>query len=98
MKINYYLIAGLLLFLNACKKDESTPTPSPVGGYLSGIYVANEGNFLSNNASVTFISDNGTVMEDPYFDVNGVSLGDVLLQFLPLDGKGYAVVNNSQKV
>jgi len=94
----YLMLAGTLV-LSACKKDDDKEDEVPATeDYATGAYVVNEGAFLANNASVTHISSEGVVTNDVYFTVNGVELGDVLQSFQVIGDKGYAVVNNSQKV
>lgn len=100
MKTNwtFFLLAGMLV-LGACKKEEEQVQEPPAAiDYSYGAYVVNEGAFLANNASLSHISDDGIVTNDVYYQVNNVELGDVFQSFQVIDGKGYAVLNNSQKV
>lgn len=91
-----YFCALIALFFWACKKDNNDPNLPNVSG--AGAYVTNEGNFMNNNASISFISADGVVSEDPYFDRNGVPIGDVCTSLALRDGIGCAVLNNSQKL
>jgi hypothetical protein len=85
--------------LTACKKDEEPQVEEPFfEDYATGAYVVNEGAFLGNNGSITHISNAGTVTNDVYYQVNGVELGDVFQSFTVIGDRGYAVLNNSQKV
>ncbi|MFM9005631.1 MAG: DUF5074 domain-containing protein, partial [Flavobacteriales bacterium] len=94
----FFLLAGLVL-LSACKKDEKPTDEVPaVDDYSTGAYVVNEGAFLANNASLTHISNAGDVTNDVYYEVNEVELGDVFQSFQIIGNRGYAVLNNSQKV
>lgn len=98
-KVLYVVALSAILF--SCKKDEETqePTPSnPDTGYTHGVFAVNEGGFGLNNGGITYISSNGDVTEDLFFNVNGVGLGDIVQSFTVIGDKGYAVVNNSQKV
>lgn len=97
-KIFYFLTLSVLIF--SCKKDnEKSPTDTTPPEQTSyGFYVLNEGNFLANNASITYINSSDEVSEDPYFDANGVSLGDVLQSFVTYENDGFAVLNNSNKI
>lgn len=96
-KLFYFLSVSILLF--ACKKDEeSAPVQSVPEQTSFGFYVLNEGNFMANNASISYINASFEVSLDPYFDANGVSLGDVLQSFTTYENKGFAVLNNSNKI
>jgi hypothetical protein len=100
MKLNW--IACLLAstaMLTSCKKDEEPQIEEPFfEDYATGAYVVNEGAFLDNNASITHISNAGTVTNDVYYQVNGVELGDVFQSFAAIGNRGFAVLNNSQKI
>jgi YVTN family beta-propeller protein len=88
-----------LLVLTGCKKKEQEITLLPDDrDYTTGTYVSNEGSFLSNNASISWIDADGAVTNDLFHLVNGVELGDVLTALLIEDGLLYAVLNNSQKI
>lgn len=101
MNPRIFIFALVTISLFSCKKKEedkpetnTTPTDT---GYLYGKFVVNEGNFLSNNASISYIGDQGLINE-VYQAVNGVELGDVLQSFTIIGDNGYAVLNNSQKI
>jgi YVTN family beta-propeller protein len=96
---NKILFLSLVLFVFSCKKeDEKEESRNPETTYLNGRYVINEGALNQNNASITYISSEGNVVNDVYFNVNGVELGDILQSFTVIGSNGYAVLNNSQKV
>jgi YVTN family beta-propeller protein len=92
-RVFYYLLVPVLLF--SCKKDEE-PVEAP--DYSHGIYISNEGNFQSSNASITHISNSGVITGDVYLKENSVELGDVLQCFEIMGNNGYAVLNNSDRV
>ncbi len=103
MKTKFYWIAWVCvsaLLFTACKKEDETPDDqTPVAeDYATGAYVINEGSFLQNNASITHVSPSGTVTNDAYYAANNVELGDVLQSFTVIGDRGFAVLNNSQKV
>ncbi|MFN0031284.1 MAG: DUF5074 domain-containing protein [Flavobacteriales bacterium] len=92
------IIAGFAIAtmaLASCGKE--TPAPGTTN-YSHGRFITNEGNFGSSNATITYIADDGTVINDVYFLENNLELGDVLQSFTVIGDKGYAVLNNSQKV
>lgn len=100
---NTLLLIGLVagLSITGCKKEEDDDTGTPPlnnGGYSTGAYVVNEGAFLQNNASITHVGNDGTVTNDVFFAANGVELGDVLQSFTVIGDRGYAVLNNSQRI
>lgn len=90
----------LLGLLASCEKPpievEDKPDLKPANGYL---YVLNEGNFQSGNATIDYLSfaDN-SVNTNAFENKNGRPLGDVLQSMNRLGDKGYLVVNNSAKI
>lgn len=95
MKKLVQLIAVLVL-ITGCKKDEEVKDIPK--SYLNGAFVSNEGSFGANNGGISHISASGEVTNDVYLTANGVEMGDVLQSFTVIGSRGYAVVNNSQKV
>ncbi|MFN6377730.1 MAG: DUF5074 domain-containing protein [Flavobacteriales bacterium] len=92
----FFYFAALTLAFVSCKKDEEESVPEvPV---TMGFYVLNEGAFLQNNASISYLATNEQIQADPYFDANGVPLGDVLQSYVSYGENGYAVLNNSNKI
>jgi YVTN family beta-propeller protein len=97
------LVSLISISLFSCKKKEeqnddlnNTPNVEDTG-YLHGKFIVNEGNFMSNNGSISYIGASGIVNE-VYQMVNGLELGDVLQSFTVIGERGYAVLNNSQKI
>lgn len=93
------LLIGAAL-ITACRKDRpEPPIEQPVTVGEGGVYITNEGNFGWGNAGVSYYDiATGAVVEDLYQPANGVSLGDVCQSMRFFNGKGYVVVNNSNKV
>lgn len=92
------LLAISLLFNISCRDDD--PVEIPKGAYENGFLVANEGNYGSPNASVSFISKDLSKIENKIYSANNgnVQLGDVL-QNIGINGdNAYFVLNNSNKV
>lgn len=91
------LIVGLALA--SCKKDDDTK-PSGVATGGKTVFVVNEGNFLAGNSAITrFNKDTRAVDRDLFKAANpNVALGDVAQSMTINSGKGYIVVNNSNKV
>ena len=67
--------------------------------YENGIFIVNEGNFNWANASVTFIENQAnTVVQNIFSKSNNRSLGDVAESMSICAGKGYIVMNNSNRI
>lgn len=99
--LKYGFFATLLLTYTSCIKDKpNKPVPVPVN--ISGeqkVYIVNEGNFMSANASVSlFDSGTGQVVEDYYATRNNHSLGDVAQSMIKVNNSYCIVVNNSGKI
>lgn len=98
-KLTSVLIAFLavVVLIPSCKKPEkeeiSTPTKDPK------IYVLNEGNFNSGNASVSVFEPlTNKIYNDIFAQKNGRPLGDVLQSMCIAGGKAYFVINNSNRI
>lgn len=94
-------VLGILLlfivFIAACRDDEEE---LPIWGELNDhIFVLNEGNFNSSNASLTAVSrETGLIWNDIFSLVNDFQLGDVVQSMTIHNDKAYIVVNNSGKI
>jgi YVTN family beta-propeller protein len=97
MKFHYALAIGLLVLVASCKKEEEEQTATEVD-YTHGIFISNEGSFNGNNASITYFDPALKQTNDVYKVANALGLGDVLQSFTIIGDRGYAIVNNSQKV
>ena len=100
MKIANLLPASLLalLLLNSCSPKEDKKLPEPIA---SRVFVVNEGVFRSNNGTVSLFDPTAkTVAPDLFQGVNGTGriLGDVVQNLVVAGGRGYVVVNNSNKI
>ena len=90
-----------LVALVSCRKDKPEPPEETavVVGNSGGLYITNEGNFQWGNATVSYYDvATGSVAEDLFQHANGSSLGDVCQSMTIFNGKGYLVMNNSNKV
>ena len=99
------LLLFVPLFFGACEKEKVGPQYKRGAGgedVISGervLYVVNEGNFQSGNASVTrVLPSSGSVTQRVFKKWTDRSLGDVAQAMIRFDGKFFIVVNNSGKV
>ena len=92
----YAILLLASLMLQSCKEDDKIVATPPSG---SGVYVVNEGTFFAGNGELSFISgSNGSVSNNLFQSVNGFAAGDIAQSFHIYQGKGYLVMNNSQKI
>ena len=96
MKNNYLYILLTVTLIYSCSSGPDRPVNNPL--FDDGYFVTNEGNFGSGNGSVSFISNNGSVQNDVFYNTNMFYLGDVVQSMTIANDKGYIVVNNSGKV
>jgi hypothetical protein len=101
MKTKSLLFAAILIIaITGCKKDDPQTTPddtTQVGG--KGAYILNEGSWGVGNGSVSYYSTaNDVINADVFAAVNGHPLGDVVQSMTIFNGKGYIVVNASNKI
>lgn len=99
--IRYIFIIGALSFVS-CVKDKPNDIMQPEIN-LSGsskVFITNEGNFGTNNASVSLYDPgNGQVISDIYASQNSNAvLGDVCQSMNKINNRYYVVVNNSGKI
>ncbi|MBK7667943.1 MAG: hypothetical protein IPJ32_11760 [Sphingobacteriaceae bacterium] len=99
--INYIIVlASLLLF--SCVKDKPNDIMQPEVSFGSGfkVFITNEGNFGTNNASVSMYEPRSEqVVNDIYkTQNNNAALGDVCQSMTKINNKYYVVVNNSGKI
>ena len=102
MKKYFQFIVLIPLFIS-CVKDKPQDVIQPTVQLTSEkkVYVINEGNFGSGNASVSlFDTGNNTVIENFYQTQNSSLpiVGDVAQSLSNINSKFYLVVNNSGKI
>lgn len=93
----YLLFLIILTFLFSCKEEEKQEF---VNLDQSSVLVLNEGNFRSANGSVSIYNPIDKQVVNEVFRANnsGRPLGDVVQSMVEIDGKGFIVVNNSNKI
>jgi YVTN family beta-propeller protein len=93
--IRFSLLAVLAFLFAACSSDKNNSS-SKQG---NGIYIECQGNWSTNDGSVDYFDPTTmSVTSDVFNKANGVGLGDIVQSMSIYGGKGYIVVNNSQKV
>ena len=97
-------LSALSILPSACSKNPvrekivETDTTT-VSDFENGIFIVNEGNFNSANASVTFLDNkSNTVVQDIFTKSNGRRLGDVAQSMTIAGNKGYLLINNSNRI
>ncbi|RZM00506.1 MAG: hypothetical protein EOO88_58640, partial [Pedobacter sp.] len=90
------LSVGLTLFIisEACTITEPLRTEP----FERGVVVLEAGQSGKQNASVSFMSTGRGTTNDIFATVNERPLGDLLKSYTEIDGKGYLLVSNSDKV
>lgn len=95
MRFSLPLACAALCLLASC--DPDSPAPPPMGS--SGFFVVNEGAFNNSNASLSFYDrKTETLTNNVFAAVNSRPLGDQAQSMTVWEGKGYVVVQNSQKI
>lgn len=103
------IILGLFvaaLTFTSCSDDEGVnfqptipTTETPLGAYENGIIVSNEGAFGQGNASITYISDDYTTVNNGLFTFhNNTPLGDTAQSIAFNNELAYVVINGSNKI
>ena len=104
---SFILIFTTLLFISCADDPEVNPdslssddsNENTLGTFSSGIFVINEGNFLSDDGSISFIHSEGMIQNNIFSDNNSsLPLGDVVQSMYVNDTTAFILVNNSNKV
>ncbi len=95
MKLKFLSVLMFSMILVSCDKCKSDN--EPVSDYSQGAFIVNEGSFGNLNGSITWTLNN-VLVSNPFAEVNGTALGDVISDFDVVNGKFYAVSNSTAKV
>ena len=63
-----------------------------------GYFIINEGNYGVGNGSISYVSEEGSVVHDIFYSNNLFQLGDVVQSMKIINDFAYIVVNNSSKI
>ena len=88
-------IALVAITVVSCSDDTND---SIYDTFENGLFVVNEGNFMTSNASLSFIDENDRVHNNIYENRNGLPLGDQAQSITIIDEKAFIVVSNSNRV
>ncbi len=89
----------LSFFFFACKKQETIENPSNEVHLKKGILVLNEGLYSLNNSTLSWVSDDQSLVEDDFFfQKTGRLLGDTGNDLLRYGSKIYVVMNVSSTI
>lgn len=93
------LAFAIPFFITSCSSDDDNSSGQLQGEFENGIFILNEGKFLSETtAEVSFLSSNGVIENDVFYGVNNSYLGDTA-QSIGIEGdRAYIVVNNSNAI
>jgi DNA-binding beta-propeller fold protein YncE len=97
----YSMLVLLAAVFVQCKKDNNNNNNNNntnAAVYTNGVWVLNQGAFLSGNSSIDFLSRSGSLASDVFKSANSRPLGDVLQSMISYNGNYFLVVNNSQKI
>jgi len=98
----FVLVVLCLLLTGSCSLINSDPdNVNLTNAYLEseGVFILNEGNFMSGNGTLSFYSyDSAKIYNNVFSNVNNRPLGDVPYSMVLKDEKAYIVVNNSGKI
>jgi YVTN family beta-propeller protein len=93
------LLFAVIPLWTGCVQDPTSAVPEIPLPSAKGVYVVNEGNFGRANASLSYFDlASSHVYTDVFSAVNGKNLGDVAAGMTIRSGRGYIIVNNSQKI
>ncbi len=103
MKQPYICILIFCVALSSCMNDdawfEMNKSELPPRDSIKGLFIVNEGNFMYDNASLSYYDPHSkTAFNNVFFNATGVPLGDVAQSMVIRDSLAYVVINNSSKI
>lgn len=103
MKHLYIYTLFISVTLCSCMNDdawyEMNKSNLPPKDSIAGVFITNEGNFMYENASLSYYNPSTKeVFNNVFFNSTGAPLGDVAQSMAIRDSLGYIVINNSRKI
>jgi YVTN family beta-propeller protein len=100
MKIRNLFLSLFLIGLSwSCSNDENEDIQEPVGDYANGILVSNEGPFSNGSGTVSFISEDLSVVNNGIYKMkNNEDLGNVVQSIGLTEDEAFIVANVSNKI
>jgi YVTN family beta-propeller protein len=100
MKIRNVLYSLLIIGLSwSCSNDDNGEIQEPVGDYANGILVSNEGPFSNGSGTVSFISEDLSVVNNGIYNIkNDEDLGNVVQSIGFSEEEAFIVANVSNKI
>lgn len=103
MKQLYFYTLLISILLSSCMNDdawfEMNKSDLPPRDSIKGLFIINEGNFMYDNASLSYYDPySKKVFNHVFFNSTGVPLGDVAQSMVIRDSLAYVVINNSSKI
>ncbi|MCD4794536.1 MAG: YncE family protein [Bacteroidales bacterium] len=91
------IISSLIILFSSCKPK---PVPEQEIDISEGVFIVNEGNFMSNNGEISFYNtQTGEIINNLYaLQNNNAVLGDVVQSMCISDTLALISVNNSKKI
>ncbi|MEG3658197.1 YncE family protein [Arenibacter palladensis] len=99
MKIRNVFLSLLIIGLSWSCSNDDEEIQEPMGDYENGILVSNEGPFSNGTGTVTFISEDLSVVNNEIYKMtNGEDLGNVVQSIGFTEDEAFIVANVSNKI
>lgn len=101
MKLRHAFLSAMIIgFSISCTNDDDNGKENePLGAYENGILVSNEGPFSNGTGTISFISNDLSVVENGIFKkINKEDLGNVVQSIGFTEDKAFIVANVSNKI
>ncbi|MBL4675097.1 MAG: YncE family protein, partial [Mucilaginibacter sp.] len=97
---NLFILSAITALLSACSKDRVAVTPDTPTAERAGVYILNQGNFGSNNSTLTFYNYTTKQLTPDFYSVAnpGKKIGDTGNDIGIYGSKMYIIVNNSSNI